>query len=234
MTRSHLARKFEQQTRKNLILSVLGIIAFVFIIFKFGIPLLVNFSLLVSTSRSQDISFPKKSTFIAAPILHPMPEATNSAKIIITGSASPNQTISLYINDNLVDKSETDKNGSFSFEETLSTENNTILAKAKANKHESDFSRPQTIIFKKASPSLTIDAPQDKQIFSKDQNTVEVRGKTDSDVRVTVNDFWAVIDKNNNFSYTLPLRNGENVIKVIARDQAGNKTEKEIRVTFSP
>ena len=70
--------------------------------------------------------------------------------------------------------------------------------------------------------------------FEKDQSTVKVLGKTDPGVRVTVNGFWAVIDENNNFSYNLPLQNGENMIKIEAIDQAGNKTEKEIKVTYSP
>ena len=59
-------------------------------------------------------------------------------------------------------------------------------------------------------------------------------GKTDSGVRITVNGFWAVIDENNNFSYSLPLQDGDNAIKVVAQDQAGNKAEKEIKVTYSP
>jgi outer membrane lipopolysaccharide assembly protein LptE/RlpB len=48
-----------------------------------------------------------------------------------------------------------------------------------------------------------------------------------------VNGFWAVVDDNNNFSYTLPLQSGDNQIKIVAIDQAGNKAEKDLKVNFS-
>ena len=48
-----------------------------------------------------------------------------------------------------------------------------------------------------------------------------------------MNEFWAIVDAGGNFSYTLPLQNGENTIKVVATDEAGNKTEYEVKVTYS-
>ena len=50
--RSRLTRRFEQKTKKNLALNILGIVLIIFIVFKFGIPFLVNVSLFLSGSKN--------------------------------------------------------------------------------------------------------------------------------------------------------------------------------------
>ena len=230
----------EQKTKKNLFLSVLGIILILLLVFKFGIPLLINLSLFLSGSRG-DIQLEKKDpSFIAPPILSSLPQATSSASIVISGVSSKDQTIKLYINDELIDEEKTKEDGTFSFKEDINAGENTIKAKAVVDPstgsgqvRESEFSKSITIALKSAPPSLSISSPSDGQSF-KDQNTIDVAGATDPDVRITVNGFWAITDSDGSFSYRLPLQNGENQIKILALDVAGNKTEREIKVTFSP
>jgi len=235
MNRSRLSRKLQKQTIKNLILSILGIILILFALIKFGIPFLVNLSLFVSGQKTQTSTSNKTASFIPPPILSSEYDATNSAQVKIKGSGSPNQVIDLYINGNLVDKTETNEDNSFSFETLLVPGENIINAKAiTSDGKESNLSESLTITFKSATPSLEIKSPDEGQSFSKDQNTVEIKGTTDSHVRVTINNFWAVIDEGNNFSYSLVLKDGENEIKIVAQDPAGNKTEKTIKVTYSP
>jgi len=203
--------------------------------FKLGIPLLINISLFLSGAKgSQEQSQNYDPSFIAPPILNPFPQATSSANIIIAGIASKDQTISLYINDNLVDSMKTKDDGAFSFKETIKPGENTIKAKATVENRESDFSNALTTSLKSSPPFLKIISPSDGQSFSKDQNITEIKGTTDSDVRITINGFWAIADGSGNFSYRLPLQNGENKIKIIAEDIAGNKKELEIKVTYSP
>lgn len=235
MARSRLSRRIEAKTKKNLFLSILGIIVVMFLMFKFGLPLLVNLSLFLSGSKgNQEQSENKNPSFIPPPILNSFPQATSSANITISGIASKNQTINLYINDDLISETETNDDGSFSFKETVKPGENTIKAKAVVDDKESEFSQPTTIIFKNAPPSLSINSPSDGQSFGKDQNMADVNGSTDQDVKITVNGFWAITDSDGSFSYSLPLQNGENKIKIIASDVAGNRTEKEIKVTYSP
>ena len=230
----------EAKTKKNLILSVLGIILVTLLVLKFGIPLLINLSLFLSGGSKKEQLQSKNPSFIASPILNSLPSATSSAIISVSGIASENQIINLYINDNLVDETKTDDNGSFSSEGLLNSGENTIKAKAVVDPStssgqvkESEFSQPITVVFKSAPPGLNIISPSDGQSF-KDQNTIDIQGTTDQDVRITVNGFWAITDNNGSFSYRLPLQNGENKIKIIATDIAGNKAEKEIKVTYSP
>jgi hypothetical protein len=233
MVRSRLSKRLERKSEKNLTLSILGIILVVFLVFKFGIPTLVSLSLFLSGSGSKNETVNQNSSFIAPPVLDSFPEATSSANIIISGIASKNQTINLYINDNLADTVKAGDNGKFSFKEIVKTGENIIKAKAVINKIESSFSNTIITAFKSAPPSLNISSPSDGQSFSKDQNTIDIRGTTDAEVKVTVNGFWAITDSNGNFEYTLNLQNGDNTIKISATDQAGNRNEKELKVTYS-
>lgn len=224
----------EQKTKKNLALSVLGIVLIIFLVFKFGVPTLVNLSFFLSGSQNKDETKIQSDSFIAPPILNSFPQATASANIIISGIASKKQTINLYINNNLVNTTMAGDDGKFSFEETIKPGENTIAAKTIVNEKESNFSNIITTAFKSAPPSLNVNSPKENQTFSKDQNTAEVKGTTDPDVKVTVNGLWAIIDSSGNFSYSLPLQSGENKIIIAATDLAGNKKELEIKVTYSP
>jgi len=224
----------EQKTKKNLLLSILGIILVLLLVFKFGLPFLINLSLFLSGSKAnQEQSENNNPSFIAVPILNSSPLATASANIIISGVASKDQTINLYINGSLIDKTKTKENGSFSFEETIKPGENTIKAKAVMGDKESEFSEAITIVFKSAPPSLNVSSPSNGQSF-KDQDTVYIQGTTDPDVKITVNGFWAITDSQGLFSYRLPLQNGENKIKIVATDIAGNRKELEIKVTYYP
>ena len=237
MKRSRLSKRLEKQSQKTFFLSILGIIVVIALIFKFGIPLLINFSMLASGNKnSQDNEKNNSASFVAPPVLDPLFDATHSAQINISGKASPKQTINLYVNDDLNEKTETKEDGSFEFKEiSLQTGENKIKTKAITNeKKESDYSNTFTVIFKKDPPSLSIDSPTDGQSFSKDDNSINITGKTDSGSKVTVNGFWAIADSDGKFSYNMRLQDGENSIKVVATDEADNNIEKEIKVKYSP
>jgi len=232
---SRLSKRLEKQSQKNLILSALGILVVIFLLVKFGIPLLVNFSVFIgSLGKADETVKTETESFVTAPILDIPFTATNSAQTRITGQSTAESTVSVYLNGSLFEKNEVEKDGIFSFLITLNDGENRIKAKAEKDNKESDFSDELIIIYQNKPPSLEIKSPTEGQKFEKDQNTVIVTGKTDSGTRVTVNSFWAQIDEENNFSYNLTLHDGDNEIKIIAEDKAGNKTEKNIKVNYSP
>ena len=207
----------------------------IFVLIKFGIPALVGFSLFISNSKQTPAPSAQNSAeVITPPQLNPLPVATNSADFALSGKTQPQAAVSLYLNDNLLDKTQADNNGSFSFKSSYVQGDNKIYVKAKLNNETSDPSDTLDVLFKNTPPDLTVNSPTDGQQFSKDQNSVNVTGSTDAGVNITVNGHWAVIDQNNNFSYQLNLQNGENDIKIEATDLAGNKTDKEIKVNYSP
>ena len=237
MVQSRLNRANEQRMKQRLVLTIVGTIVLLVLLVKFGIPALINFSLYLSSgsNASQSSNTAKQSTFLTPPILNPVPSATNSATFDFSGSAQSKQLVKLYINDTYVDSVTSKDDGSFSFKGVnLNQGQNVVKAKVKKDSSESDFSQSWTITYKNSAPSLSITQPADGQSFSGSQNvSITVAGKTDPDARVTVNDFWAITDNSGNYSYNLHLQNGSNKIKVIATDEAGNKTEKDITISFS-
>lgn len=204
---------------------------------RFGPQLIAGAALMLpNTQKTAETSNINKSSFVAPPVLDPLPQATNSAKTNVSGKTFSKQLVFLYVNNNRVDETSADENGNFLFEEVpLDKGENLILAKTKNKEDkESDFSDEQTIIVRTDKPELSIDSPTDGQSFSKADKTIIVKGKTNIGNKVTVNDFWAIVDDNGQYSYNLTLQDGENSVKIVSTDQAGNTEEKTIKVTYSP
>jgi len=235
--RSRLSKKLQKQSQRNLIVFSLGIVFLFYILIQYGLPFLVNASTFLSGKKDEETSQSKSTdTYIPSPILDPMSEATNSARTVVSGTSEKNLTINLYINDNLEDKTSTEDDGVFRFEDViLNKGKNSIKVQAEnKDKKDSDFSDRVVIYFLNKPPQLSIDSPKEGENFPHDFRNAEVKGKTDLEVKVTVNELWAIVDEEGNYSYSYPLQNGENTIKVIATNKAGNKTEKEVKVTYSP
>lgn len=234
MSNSRISRRELHQSKKKLIYSLVGIVVVLFLLIKFGIPLLIQFSLFVSGKQNQGTTqATDQPMFVAPPALNQQFSATNSAKIKMTGTAQSNQQIKLYVNNSVVDTQSTKDDGSFSFDNvTLSTGSNTIQAKAEKDNKESGFSNTVTISYLNKAPNLDVNSPSDGQSFSKDPS-LTIKGKTDPDAKVTVNDFQAIVNDDGTFSYNMQMQNGDNQLKVIAQDAAGNKTEKDLKVTYS-
>lgn len=233
--RSRLSRRLESKTKHSIFLSLFGIVVIIVLIVKFGIPALANASFfLFHQSDTQDTAQKKGTVFVAPPELDALPTATNSAAMNISGTAQEKQRVNLYINGELIDRMDVQGDKTFLFKDvTLKDGDNFIQTKAVENKHESDFSNSYTISFSKKAPSLSIDSPSDKQTFGKDDKFAAVKGKTDAGNKVTVNDFWAIVNNDGTYSYNLPLHGGDNKITVKATDDANNTTQKDITVTYN-
>ncbi len=232
---SRLNRNLERKSKQRFILTIAGTILILILLLRFGVPLLVNFSLFIAGVKSNSSSSQSaNSQFVAPPILDTTLTATNSATINISGNAAANESVKLYVNNVAVDEVKTQSDGSFTFKDVSLTQGgNELAAKAKNGNSESALSDPISITYATNVPALSIDQPSDNQSFSGNQKTVTVKGKTDPNIRVTVNGFWAVTDDTGNYSYTLSLQNGDNKIDVVASDVAGNKAEKVITVHYS-
>src|SRR3989344_4021100 len=96
--KSRFSRRLESQSRKNLILSIFGIIVVLLLLVKFGVPLLVNFSLFLSGQKTDESAKNTSSTYLSPPVLNQTANATNSSEFVITGTASKNEEINIYVN----------------------------------------------------------------------------------------------------------------------------------------
>lgn len=236
MTESRLRSNIKRKAIHTILLVGFGFLVIIIILIIFGPNLLTGFSLLVEKFQNNDSATStsqQSETYIAPPTLNPAADATNSAQIALSGFAQKDQTVSLYVNDKRVDKTSVDNNNSFHFTSvTIHQGQNTIQAKAETNDNkESGFSNTITVSLLKNPPSLSIDQPQDGQGFDKGSSpSVSVQGHTDIGAKVTVNGFWAIVDDQGKYNYLYTLKDGDNDIKVIATDDAGNQTTKEIHI----
>lgn len=236
-TRSRLAQTIDKRTKTRLVFSVVGILAILFLVIRFGIPALINFSLFLASIKGNGAASTttgSSQSILLPPTLNQPFTATNSGTIIVSGTSQANSTVELYVNNQLVHDTTVDDTGLFTFRDvSINPGSNTIQARAKTDKAQSILSDPMIISYMNKQPSLTLDNPHNGDNISKDNNPITVSGKTDPDVKVTVNGFWATTDASGNYSYTLSLQNGDNQIKVIATDQASNTIEKDITVHYS-
>lgn len=235
--RSRLTRNYVKKSKRNLVLSIAGILAVLFLLVKYGIPLLSDASYMFSrvtngSSSKQTTNTSADNNFIAPPNLDPPPNTTKNPKISVSGNALSGEKVAIYLNGVNQEVKDVSSDGSFDFNLTLSVGDNIIKAKAIKDKSESDFSDSVDIVYQNKEPNLSIDNPHDGDNLN-GGNYVNVSGKAEPDDTVTVNDFQAIIDDQGNWSYNLTLANGGNDIKVVATDQAGNQTQKTIHVNYS-
>lgn len=234
--RSRLRSRVRNTLYKNTIISVAVIIIILILVGFFGIQLLVKFSLLLGNIKSiGEIPSSQSNAFILPPSLDPLVEATNSAIIEISGRGSePGQTIEIFLNDSYKTKALVDNDSQFKILQfRLEQGQNYIKSRAKQDDKESSFSEELTVLFETTPPALEVKEPSDGQVIRK-TSQVRVVGKTETDTSISINNFLPIVDGSGNFSYTLPLKEGENSIKVIAKDKAGNQTTNELKVTFEP
>lgn len=233
MVYSRLIRHEERKQQKRLVWALGGMVGLVIFLFVFGLKILVGFSLLVDRIRG---TTPQQLTqeLILPPILDPLPEATNSANITITGKSDAGVTIVLYLDEEETTTLKTKDDGTFSFTKKLTEGEHTVSAKAKNDKDAlSGLSNVVRVSIRRTKPELTITSPNDDARIVGDSNTVTVKGKTSPDNAVTINDRLAVVTNDGSFSYTQTLTEGENTLRITATDPAGNEASEDRRVTYS-
>lgn len=235
MRRSRLSKKAEKKSIQTIILSILGIGLILFLLFRYGIPLISDASFFFSrivSSGDKKTQTKEEDKFVPIPNLDPLPKVTKEQNVKVTGTSLSELSVVLYLNGNKDEEMEVAKDGTFEFSVRLTEGENIIKAKALKSGNESEFSESITTTYKKEEPELTIEAPRDGETVS-GSNPYNVSGKTEPDTTVAVNDFQAIIS-GETWTYALTLKDGENEIKVIATDLAGNKTEKIIKINYSP
>ena len=234
MAFSRIRRYEEKKLQMRLVLAVLGSIAVLVFILVFGFKILVGFSLLVDKIRGGSPVSQNTQTLLLPPSLDPLPSATNSATLIISGSGTPGAILILYVNEGETQKLTIPTDGRFSIPSVKILEGmNTISAKITDEKQNtSDLSNVLTVSSKRTPPSLEVISPSSNTTINGDKNTVDVVGKTEQDTVIAINDRLAVVNADETFRYPFQLKEGDNILKISATDTAGNQTVIERRVIY--
>lgn len=223
----------EKKLKNKIILYFAVFLLVIYFIFTFGIRLLLNTSSFISGLFPQPSAKPlsKIEDNFSSIDISSIPQATNSARIIISGSALNFDVLEFYINAKKVTEIEFSSD-TFSEEiGDLKKGNNNIYIKAKSkdNKIEKNTITYE-VFYKDEKPKLEITEPLDN--FTTNNQEIKVKGSTDKETYVRVNDLPVVVDANGNFETTIRLKDGENQITATAADIAGNIETKTQKITY--
>jgi uncharacterized protein YfaP (DUF2135 family) len=208
-------------------------IVFVIVMYKWGLPLFMN---IVAGNGAQRVSTGKDIIPPQTPILSALPDATNSAQIIVEGYTEADASVELLLNDQSNKVSKADESGSFSFSTILASGQNRIQVKARDAASNQSMSDVSLVTLDTKPVDLTISSPKDgTEYIGTINQVVDIIGSVSKpESQVLVNNSFATVDKDGNFDSRFMLTNGDNTITVTATDNAGNTTAKSIKLTYTP
>ena len=235
---SRLTRRSEKQSKKQLYASVIGIVVVIFVALNFGPLLISGLGGFIDTlsGKSKQVTSLRSDADLRPPQLDPLPQGTTEELITVMGRAFyEDGKVELFLNNSSYEIVRLNNSQDFEIEDVkLEQGENILKARMIRNNKESDFSQDYKISYLKDEPKLEISFPNDGASFSKADQEINIRGTTDPENAVKINDFIAIVDTEGNFSYILKLKEGENKIKIVAANLAGKTSEKEITVSYSP
>jgi flagellar hook assembly protein FlgD len=148
---------------------------------------------------------------------------TNESLIIVTGAVP--EGASLKVNGQ---EATVGTDGQFEREVILQEGDN--ILRIEATDDVGNVTSQEIIVHRKsAAPSLSVNV-EDGTTFQ--QAEVQIIGKTDSGATVLVGGQGVTVSSLGEFQTTVKLLNGENLLEVVAQDQAGNTTKLQRRLKF--
>jgi len=234
---SRLQSRKDQRAKRNAAFLLVGSVLAAILIVFFGIKIVFGLTGAISSMRNKtttNINQEEDNYIPSRPSFNQEFAATKSAQVSLSGNADTGIQVEISQNNRTIGTFQADETGKFKFEADLEKGRNFFVATAISTKNKrSDSSETYEIILASKPPKL-------EELFPKDNDTVKespinFSGTTDDgSVSISVNDHLAIVKSDGRFSTNLSLSGGDNKVKVVARDQAGNETTKEITIKFSP
>ena len=229
---SRLTRKEKRRSlRRTFLFGFLTLILSLGLIFL-GVPLLIKMAIFIGNLRGSYTPVEIEDTLAPSPPrLKPLPEATNSRQITIQGFAEAGSTVEIFLTGIKEEEVVAESDGSFltSNLELTSGRNEIYAIAIDKEGNQSQPSGKLVVAYDDEPPELNITQPESAEV-STDEKEIEIQGETNEEVTIMINDRLVIVDVENKFSYSLGISEGENKIKIVATDKAGNETEKEITV----
>lgn len=214
--------------------SIIVVFLILYFIFTSGLKMLLNTSIFVANifNKNEIVPLTKNEDVYGSINIDDVPSATNSAKIIVSGSVVNYNVLRFYINGEKVKEKEIVSSDNFNEEiGDLVKGNNEVYVKAltKDGKNSKKTEIFQ-VFFNNEKPKLEISEPADNLKTSKQD--LSIKGATDKEIFIKINDFPIVVDANGNWETNIKLKDGDNLITIIASDLAGNTESKIITVNY--
>lgn len=208
-------------------------VVFVIVMIKWGIPLFMN---MVAGNGAQRVNIDNDIIPPQAPIISALPDATNSARIVIEGYTEAAASVELLLNDQVDKINVADQTGSFVFETSLISGQNRVQIRAKDSKGNESMSQVTLVSYDNKPIELTVSTPKDgSEYFGKINQVIDIKGEVDkAGSQVLINNSFVQVDRSGAFIHRFMLSGGENMIKIVASDKAGNTAEKTLRLIYTP
>lgn len=215
-----------------LIVSALVAAGYVFIFFIFGFLINLAFSVRDRVDATPAATVQKDGPLVLLdPTLDDVPYATNTATITVHGTAMAETTVDLLVNGAKRDSRRSSFEGEFTFDVVLTEGENTLQVSSKdSGSTQKLVSRKYAVVYRDTPPELTLEGFEDGKTVDKPDFTVQ--GKTDKEVFIQVNNAPVVVRADGSFSTTITLKEGDNIILVVATDVAGNETKQEAKIVY--
>lgn len=230
MYRSRLTRLEERRNLRKATWLAAGTIFLVVTVLILGIPILVKMAGFLGDLKASSRPVDRNDLIPPVPPAISLPyDATNSAKIEISGSAEPGSTVYLTQNSESRGNVVVGEDGIFRFGNmALKDGDNKFEAVAvDQSGNRSQPSESQTVYYSNKAPDLTVETS------AVVDGKVEIKGSTNG-VRLVVNDRLIILNSEGKFQTKIGVNSGENILVFVAVDRAGNQTRKELTVTATP
>jgi hypothetical protein len=233
--RSSRLEQYEQKkaVKQTIILVVFGVlflILFVFLLLPGFVKIFFSLRTPTGTGISVNDNIPP-----LPPTIEPYSEYTNQTGISFSGYAEAGAEVSIVLNGtaSTIKADDTGKYQTGSL--TLSEGENTIAFFVTDADGNTSKTVERHVTYDTQSPALTIESPSQGSVYTrtKDQ-VVTLTGLTEQGSSLMVNDRLIVVDVNGRFSSSFSLNEGENQLKFVAKDKAGNTTEQTLTLTYRP
>ena len=228
---SRLAQREIRRNNRKALLYILLTLGFFVMLFFLGIPALIKLAIFLGDLKSSGTPVETQELVPPSPpSFKPIPPATNNNHITVEGFGEPGATVEIFVSESSGGSVVAENDGSFKFNNiTLTTGMNEIYAKVTDNTGQiSGPSGKLKIVYNNTAPDLEITEPADGSRYNVSKTKIAIKGKTSPEATLTINDHLIILSSDGSYNYNFALSSGENKVKVVATDSAGNKTEKEI------
>lgn len=225
-----------KKSRRNFIITILLIGFLIYATLQWILPNLIGGIGFIKgkVKPVKNIQVSDVSSSLPPPVLNIPYEATNTAQINISGYGTPHSKVTIYLDDKKFETTQVSDDGSFEIKNvTLALGTNNIYGKSLDDQDKESLpSKTIKLIFDNEKPALDISSPQDGQVIQGGDKKVVISGKTETNTQILINGSQVVVDKDGNFSSTLPLNDGDNNFTIRSVDKAGNFTEVVRKVVY--
>lgn len=230
-------RAEEISAYRKFAVTLLVILAFAAFLYFWGVQIVATLgSIWTKFTPGTSSTKTEEDVFVGAPRLDALPSAVNDlSSFSVSGWANAGVDVLILINDEEAEKVLADSSGRFEARNMSLVEGeNKISAQAISSKgKKSQPAKVEIVIYDKTPPELSVSEPADGAEFAgSEQSWVTVSGVTEAKTVVTVNEHQAIVDLEGNFRFQLRLADGENPLKIVAKDEAGNSTAVEMTVKY--